>query len=283
MILFLICGSTTHIHSNTPFHVDLSSQTLDLGDILTLTIQTKQPIDQSTITFLNKSFGLFVHPKKPNTYISYIVGSRKKQRGTYPLSIRITQNNQDSQLSFPITLNHDPASEGTLKFKGKKKTLSKRSDQLMKEIREIARVLKTTTPTLYITEKFIIPTKGPYSSFFGSIRSYSNGQKGKSHSGVDIKNKPGTPIFSSNMGKVALSKSYPVHGETIIIDHGWGIYSIYLHLQKRSVSKGDMVSPDTFIGTMGQTGLATGPHLHWGLSIQNVRANPLFWVENTPL
>jgi murein DD-endopeptidase MepM/ murein hydrolase activator NlpD len=129
--------------------------------------------------------------------------------------------------------------------------------------------------------KFILPAGGRISSPFGARRLYNNGIASWRHTGVDIANKEGTVIVAPNSGKVILSEDMRIHGETIIISHGQGIFSTFCHLKERVVTKGDKVKRGELIGTVGQTGLATGSHLHWGLCASGVAVDPLEWIERS--
>jgi len=127
--------------------------------------------------------------------------------------------------------------------------------------------------------EFILPTKGRISSPFGAYRVYNEGKASWRHKGVDIANKEGTEIRAPNSGIVVLSQDMRVHGGTIIISHGQGILSILCHLKERLIKKGEKVEKDQLIGLMGQTGLATGPHLHWGLYVSGTTIDPLEWTK----
>ena len=96
---------------------------------------------------------------------------------------------------------------------------------------------------------------------------------------MDIANKQGTEILAPNSGIIVLSEDMRVHGGTIIISYGQGVFSIFSHLKERLVKKGEEVEKGQLIGTMGQTGLVTGPHLHWGLYVSGVVVDPLEWTR----
>ena len=134
----------------------------------------------------------------------------------------------------------------------------------------------------FASDPFILPTQGKFSSTFGAKRTY-NGETQWQHVGLDIANIKGTPIVAPNSGKVVLIESLKEHGNTIIIDHGFGVLSVFNHMSKINVAKNQVVSKGDSIGEIGDTGIATGPHLHWGLSVQNVRVDPLFWINHTEL
>ena len=121
---------------------------------------------------------------------------------------------------------------------------------------------------------FIVPVEGKISGHFGNQRIF-NGTPKSPHSGTDIAAPEGTPVKASGDGKVILSgKNYFYTGNMVIIDHGQGLQTIYAHLKEAKVKEGDLVSKGEIIGTVGKTGRATGPHLHWGASLNNVRFRP---------
>lgn len=89
--------------------------------------------------------------------------------------------------------------------------------------------------------------------------------------------------MAANTGKVVFAEALQSHGNTIIIDHGWGILSIYNHLNAILVSPNQTVKVGERIGLMGSTGISTGPHLHWGMSVQGTRVDPSPWTTSTVL
>jgi murein DD-endopeptidase MepM/ murein hydrolase activator NlpD len=99
---------------------------------------------------------------------------------------------------------------------------------------------------------------------------------------VDFPSLAGTPVFASQSGKVAVAEELYYSGNTILIDHGFGIYTMYAHLSQMDVKAGQSVEGGTQIGKVGATGRVTGPHLHWGLTIQHARVNAMGIVERRP-
>ncbi|MBQ9270645.1 MAG: M23 family metallopeptidase [Alphaproteobacteria bacterium] len=121
---------------------------------------------------------------------------------------------------------------------------------------------------------FILPIEGRISGNFGNQRIF-NGIPKSPHSGTDIAAPEGTPVKASGDGKVILSgKDYFYTGNMVIIDHGQGLQTIYAHLKEAKVREGDTVRQGDIIGLVGKTGRSTGPHLHWGASLNNVRFRP---------
>jgi len=127
-------------------------------------------------------------------------------------------------------------------------------------------------------ESFIWPLEGRLTTDYGATR-YHNNQLANRHNGIDIAAPTGTPVMASNDGQVTLAADLLVTGNTIIIDHGWNIYSSYLHLSKLFVEEGDYVSKGEEIGAVGSTGFSTGPHLHWSISYNRIFLNPRSFVD----
>lgn len=127
---------------------------------------------------------------------------------------------------------------------------------------------------------FLLPMDGTPTSNFGT-RSIYNGQRRSPHAGVDFLSEPGTPIRAANYGVVALAAPLYFTGNTVIVDHGSGLYSLFAHLSEFRVTTGDTVTPEVIVGLVGATGRVTGPHLHWSVRLQGARVDPLSLVAAT--
>lgn len=125
----------------------------------------------------------------------------------------------------------------------------------------------------------IQPIQGRISSTFG-LRRFFNGQARSPHRGIDIAAPKGTPIASAADGIVVELGNFFYSGNTLFIDHGQGVVTMYGHMNTIVVNKGQMVSKGQTIGTVGMTGRATGPHLHWAVSLNNTLINPLLLVQS---
>jgi murein DD-endopeptidase MepM/ murein hydrolase activator NlpD len=128
-------------------------------------------------------------------------------------------------------------------------------------------------------QPFIWPVQGRISGRFGNARVY-NGQPGSGHSGMDIAAPTGTPVKAPAAGVVTFAAAdLYLTGGTVLLDHGHGISSNFLHLSRLDVAEGDRVVQGQVIGAVGATGRATGPHLHWGMNWFDVRVDPLLVLE----
>ena len=133
---------------------------------------------------------------------------------------------------------------------------------------------------------FILPVeKYKKVSWNFGVRRIINGHVSGFHRGIDISASVGTPVLATNSGIVAIAGKFTLEGNLIIIDHGTGIFSIYAHLDRIKVSEGQKVRKGEVIGTVGMTGRATGPHLHFGIKVNRVDVNPksLFMIETVLL
>jgi murein DD-endopeptidase MepM/ murein hydrolase activator NlpD len=129
------------------------------------------------------------------------------------------------------------------------------------------------------TQAFVWPVRGRISGRFGNQRIY-NGTPKSPHSGMDIAAANGTPVLAPAAGVVTLAASdLYLTGGTVLLDHGHGISSNFLHLSRLDVEVGDRVEQGQRIGAVGATGRATGPHLHWGMSWFDTRIDPLLVLE----
>jgi len=122
------------------------------------------------------------------------------------------------------------------------------------------------------------PAEGVITTLFGQGRSYNGGPIGSFHTGTDYANELGTPVHAAAAGRVVFAQAMPIRGNSIIIDHGAGVKTGYHHLSSIEVEVGQLVEAGDLIGLMGSTGLSTGSHLHWEISVWGVNVDPGSWT-----
>ena len=152
-------------------------------------------------------------------------------------------------------------------------------ERIATELKTTESIFYTTTPRKWLGA-FLLPVDGTPVSNFGT-RSYFNGRRRSPHAGVDFVGQPGTPIRAANHGTVSLAEPLYFTGNTVIVDYGGGLFSLFAHLSEIKVKNGDTVSPETVVGLVGATGRVTGPHLHWSVRLQGARVDPLSLVAAT--
>jgi murein DD-endopeptidase MepM/ murein hydrolase activator NlpD len=147
------------------------------------------------------------------------------------------------------------------------------AERIRREAELVGLVFKLITPEWLGDGAFIAPHPADHWSNFGQRRLTNNTLK-TVHGGVDVKVPFGDPIKAVNAGRVVLASSLYLSGNTVIIDHGLGVFSYYCHLSKLLVHRGDRVRKGDVIGKCGTTGRSTGPHLHWTMRIFDSRVDP---------
>ncbi len=149
---------------------------------------------------------------------------------------------------------------------------------VQQELDRRAAIFSVFTPQRLWAGPFILPVAGPIGSVYGAGRSYNEAPVIDYHHGTDIVADAGVPVVASNSGRVAFAGALDVRGNTVIIDHGLGVFSAYHHLSQIAVVGGQDVAKGDVVGAVGDTGLATGPHLHWEIIVGGVNVDPLPWT-----
>jgi murein DD-endopeptidase MepM/ murein hydrolase activator NlpD len=144
---------------------------------------------------------------------------------------------------------------------------------------ELRAIFDQITPEKLWAGDFRVPLDGVTTGGNFGKRRVLNGQAGSPHSGVDFPAVTGTPVYAAQKGRVALAKELFFSGNTVVLDHGLGIYTFYGHLSEIDVKFGDELQAGQVLGKVGATGRVTGPHLHWGLTVERARVNPLQLVK----
>jgi len=179
-----------------------------------------------------------------------------------PLKVR------DSRISFGK--NRSPA--------GSNKTPSQKGG--VKGYYLVRRLMRTYTPVRYYEKRAIFPLEGfKYITTPYGAKRYINGVYRGFHKGVDLAAPRGTPVLATLSGRVIFAGYLPLTGNTVIIDHGWGLISLYAHLSEVSVKKGVLVRRGEVIGKVGSSGRSTGPHLHFGVYLNDTTFDPLEFLK----
>jgi len=155
------------------------------------------------------------------------------------------------------------------------------ADNAAIERRALGPALGRRTAKAMWTGAFLLPSDGLMDSPYG-LESVYNGHRMWWHQGADFAAPEGSPVIAANAGMVVLAQGLPLGGNTVVIDHGQGVLTEYLHLSTMVVHPGERVDRGALIARIGATGLVTGPSLHWGLYVNGTWVNPLFWTESRP-
>jgi murein DD-endopeptidase MepM/ murein hydrolase activator NlpD len=148
--------------------------------------------------------------------------------------------------------------------------------------RAIHTAFNTWSDEPVVSLRFRLPARGRLSGPFG-LKRFFNDQPRQPHSGIDIAATRGTTVVAPAPGRVLGNADYFFNGQTVFLDHGQGLVSMFNHLDKFLVTPGERVAPGQPIGEIGMTGRATGPHLHWSVSLNDSRVDPLLFVADDAL
>jgi murein DD-endopeptidase MepM/ murein hydrolase activator NlpD len=153
------------------------------------------------------------------------------------------------------------------------------AERIRREQARVAEARQRNDARTDFAQRFVRPVEGRVSGRFGRARVY-NGRPGAPHSGMDIAAPKGTPVMAPAAGVVTFADpDLYLTGGTLLIDHGHGISSNFLHLSRIDVQVGDRVEQGQVVAAVGSTGRSTGPHLHWGMSWFDVRIDPQLVLE----
>jgi murein DD-endopeptidase MepM/ murein hydrolase activator NlpD len=190
--------------------------------------------------------------------------------GTYEIAVKAG----GSRETIALKANHAEFPVQRLTLPEDKVTLSPEDLKRTEEEQERLSAIWDTVSERLWEGPFVLPLKNSLSTVFG-VKRIMNGKKRSAHRGIDIRGKEGEEVRASNTGRVVLAEELFYGGNTVVIDHGLGIYTIYMHLSRFFVSPGEKVARGQVIGHVGSTGRVTGPHLHFGVKVNNTAANPI--------
>jgi murein DD-endopeptidase MepM/ murein hydrolase activator NlpD len=197
--------------------------------------------------------------------------------GTHYLEAR-TLTDKPLRLAFDV---RDKAYETQhITIKDTRKVNPEKRDlvRIRREQKQIRAALSHWSDETVVTLDFLKPVDGPLSSPFG-LRRYFNDQPRKPHSGLDIAAGEGTPVKAPAPGTVIDTGEFFFNGNTVFIDHGQSLITMYCHLSRIDVKPDQRVATGDVIGAVGKTGRVTGPHLHWSVSLNNARVDPLLFLS----
>ena len=181
------------------------------------------------------------------------------------------------KIEFTVSAKEYETQRLTIENKRKVNPYAKDMDRIIRERQEMDQVFDEFSPIDDPDLAFSLPVKGIVSSTFG-LRRIFNDQPRNPHSGLDIAAPEGTQILAPAAGTVSARGDYFFNGNTVLIDHGQGLVTMYCHMSAISVAIGETLARGDLIGEVGQTGRVTGAHLHWGVSLNNARINPSLFV-----
>jgi murein DD-endopeptidase MepM/ murein hydrolase activator NlpD len=200
------------------------------------------------------------------------------QPGIYTMTITATeQTGTVTPLTFNVQVNSGFYGTQSVTLPASKQEL------LVPGVENNERSILESVTTGFTSERYFdgpmgLPAAASMFSAFGARRIYNGQPIERYHTGADFAGVPGTPVLAAAPGRVVLADTMNIRGVAVILDHGWGVYTSYAHMNDRYVSIGEFVQAGQALGTIGSTGRATGAHLHWEVWVNGRPVDPMQWA-----
>lgn len=257
-----------------PENIVLSKSTLTQGDLLEISIH--HVLKTSEISLVQDLYPNFKWYDTGDVIKGYIPTNYSTAPGIYSLKFTNSETGITSSKEIKIVARKFRVQNLTVDTSVESST---RTDDAYTEYYKYFNPSREISyPVKYYTESFILPTKGKLTTEFGEARYVNGALTNYRHAGIDIAAPRGTEVLSTNTGKVMLSMPLILTGNSIVIDHGEGLFSVYFHLDKLLVTEGEIVKRGQLIGAVGSTGFSTGPHLHFTMSYYRFNIEPGFMI-----
>jgi murein DD-endopeptidase MepM/ murein hydrolase activator NlpD len=219
--------------------------------------------------------------RNDDRYIAVIGLPLATKSGRHYLKIANKQG-QTQSIGFQVEDKAYEEQHITIKDKRKVNPEKRDMERITRESKQIKSALRHWSAQDDVVVAFQKPVEGPTSSPFG-LRRFFNEQARNPHSGLDIAAAEGAPIHAPAPGIVLDTGDFFFNGNTVLLDHGQGLVTMYCHMSKIDVEPGQTVNSGDLLCKVGMTGRVTGPHLHWGVSLNDARVDPLLFLpEEAP-
>lgn len=257
--------------------VSTAARSLQPGELVVVTVRPPVPATAVRVTAFDRT--TFGYPSGDDTWQALIGIDLDVKPGTYRMTaeavngasrLRATRDLAVKAKAFPtrrLTVDPDfvnPPPEA--------------QERIAREAAELERVWASASPERLWRGAFERPVPHEANSAFGT-RSVFNGQPRSPHGGADFLSPGGTPVLAPNAGRIALARDRYYTGNTVVVDHGLGLFSLFAHLSEIAVAENARVSIGQVVGKVGATGRVTGAHLHWTVRLNGTRIDPLSLIE----
>ncbi len=254
-----------------PIQISARSRSLQPGELVVLSIAGPEPGEPVRVRAFDRDVAAYSAGDhewralvgidldvKPGTYPVAVDAGSPPQHAVYDLVVA-RRTFRTRRLTVDEAFVTPPASE---------------EDRIAREARLLASAWTSPPGERQWTGPFVRPVPEPATSAFGT-RSIFNGKRRNAHGGADFLSPSGTPVHAPNAGHVVIAGDLYFSGNTVVIDHGLGLFSMLAHLSAIDVREGEVVGAGQVVGRVGATGRVTGPHLHWAVRASSARIDPL--------
>ena len=270
MLALSVALSTT---TPPPITISAESRSVQPGEIVVLSIGGPEAADHVRIRAFDRDVAAFAD--RDHGWRAIVGIDLDVKPGTYPVTVESGNGATRAQASYTLVVTPRV-------FRTRRLTVNEAfvtppaSEQarIDREAKLLADTWDTPAAERLWTSAFVRPVPQDANSAFGT-RSIFNGKPRTAHGGADFLSPAGTPIHAPNAGRIAVARHLYFSGNTVIIDHGLGLFSMLAHLSAIDVHEGDRVMAGQVLGRVGATGRVTGPHLHWAVRAGGARVDPL--------
>ena len=275
------CVASVHAASQEPavgLEVTTTARALRPGEVVLLTIHPSRPVVSVSGTAFNET----LHPWSADeggwrTLVGIPLSTRP---GSHVVVLQAkSADGRTGTARVPLTV-------GPGQFSTRRLTVDPQfvnppasaMERIAAEAKAMADLFAHPSPERLWHGPFLVPVTGPSTSSFGRL-SILNGESRSRHQGADFRAAEGTEVHMPNGGRVVLVADYYFSGNTVIVDHGAGLFSLFAHFSKVRVESGAIVKTGDVLGEAGATGRVTGPHVHWAVRLNGASVDPLSLVE----
>lgn len=251
----------------------IASRAIQPGEVIVLTVVSLRPLDDVQVRAFERSVPAFgVGERKWQVLVGIDVDVRPG-RYTVRVEARASSDTYRDTITLPVRAR---------KFSTRRLRVDpsfvtpppEAQPRIAEEARLLSALWQTSTASRFWDGAFVRPVPGGSSSRFGALSVFNDQPRGR-HNGEDLAGPEGTPVAAPNAGRVALAQDLYFSGNTVVIDHGLGLFSLLAHLSAIDVKQGDSVTAGQQVGRLGATGRVTGPHLHWAVRLNGARIDPI--------
>jgi murein DD-endopeptidase MepM/ murein hydrolase activator NlpD len=268
------CGHNVTLHLSAPDPTQ--------GSLLLLELRSAtQPVAEIKATWDSREIPFWQEPKpdekSPDIWRALLGVDLEQKPENYSLTLAAKTESAE-EISCSATIDVKEGKFATESLKVAPNFVEPNPEQLARaeaEGQRLRTIFATITPERLWNGSFHYPLTGVTTGGNFGKRRILNGKAHSPHSGVDFPAPAGTPVYAAQRGRVVIAEPLYFSGNTVVLDHGLGLYTLYAHFESISVQPGDLVDAGALLGKVGATGRVTGPHLHWGATVNRARTNPL--------
>jgi murein DD-endopeptidase MepM/ murein hydrolase activator NlpD len=289
LILVLLVVFSTDLFSQHLF----TERSVKRGEILKAYVYPAENIQSSSFTLVNDkgrivsdSEGFLYNIEEKNIVTTLMGIPSDLEPGKYTLSVFCQTEEGSDQFTKPFFITDRSYFSEDIKLNSTMSELRSSDDPLKADQSRVLWSLLSSfdDQAVYCSDQFITPVEHYIeSAFFGDRRNfiYSDGSRNVSlHNGSDLAASVGEPVYSAGAGKVLMVENRILTGNTVVIEHLPGVFTLYYHMDTTSIQPGMVIDQGVAIGTVGATGLVTGAHLHWELRVSKIAVDPLLYIRN---